>query len=66
MNNEERLEFLEQKPLYSCRFHPTDWWHEVGCPHRKWSVEELQGALDNAKRAAELQLHLRNNPSSHE
>lgn len=20
---------------YNCRFHPTDWWHEVGCPH--WS-----------------------------
>ena len=57
MNNTERLEFLKKKPIYSCRFHPTDWWHEVGCPDRDWSKEELQRALDNAKRALELHIY---------
>jgi hypothetical protein len=55
--NKERYEFLEKKPTYSCRFHPTNFWHEVGCSHVSWSNEELQGALDNAKRSLELQLH---------
>lgn len=36
---------------YNCRFHPTDWWHEVGCPHKKWTIEELQEALDSAKQS---------------
>jgi hypothetical protein len=27
-----------------CRFHPTDGWHEVGCPHRPWSDDELRHA----------------------
>ncbi len=22
-----------QEKVYNCRFHPTDGWHEVGCPH---------------------------------
>lgn len=35
---------------WSCRFHPTDWFHEVGCPHREWTKEELQGALETAKK----------------
>jgi hypothetical protein len=26
---------------YGCRFHPTDWWHEVGCSHQSWSFDEL-------------------------
>lgn len=29
---------------YSCRFHPTDWFHEVGCPHMEWTPEQLQEA----------------------
>ena len=40
MTNEERQKFLEGKPTYSCRFHPTNWWHEVGCPHKDWSKED--------------------------
>ncbi len=60
MNNTERAEFLKGKPTYNCRFHPTDFWHEVGCPHREWSKEELQNALDNAKRSIELQIKLKN------
>ena len=54
MSNEERLKFLKEKPTYSCRVHPTDWWHEVGCPHKSWTNEELQSALDKAKRSQEL------------
>lgn len=23
----------EKDRTWNCRFHPTDWWHEVGCPH---------------------------------
>jgi len=60
MDNAERAKFLEGKPSYNCRFHPTDYWHEVGCPHRDWTKEELQDALDKAKRSMELQVELRN------
>ena len=56
MTNEERQKFLEGKPNYSCRFHPTDWWHEVGCEHQNWTKEELQSALDKVKRSLELQM----------
>lgn len=48
----------EDKPVYSCRFHPTDGFHEVGCPHLKWAADELQLALDNAKRSQENILNL--------
>ena len=61
MDNAEREEFLKGKPTYSCRFHPTDWWHEVGCPHKSWTMEELQRALDQAKRNCELHYKLINN-----
>jgi hypothetical protein len=35
---------------WSCRFHPTDWFHEVGCPHQDWTKEQLQEALITAKK----------------
>lgn len=41
----------DYEATYSCRFHPTESWHEVGCSHQKWSVEELQEALDCAKQS---------------
>jgi len=34
---------------WCCRFHPTDWFHEIGCPHQKWTIEQLQDALEVAK-----------------
>jgi rhamnogalacturonyl hydrolase YesR len=34
---------------WTCRFHPTDWWHEVGCPHQEWTKEQLLAALVTAK-----------------
>ncbi len=41
----------EHKARYACRFHPVDWWHEVGCSHREWTVAELREALDCAKQS---------------
>ena len=31
---------------WNCRFHPTDWWHTTGCPHRGWSIAEYRNALE--------------------
>lgn len=36
---------------WACRHHPTDWWHEVGCPHVQWTKEQLQEALVTAKQS---------------
>lgn len=36
---------------WNCRFHPTDWWHEVGCPHQEWTKDQLQDALHAAKQS---------------
>lgn len=38
-------------PSYTCRFHPTDSFHEVGCPHRAWGIDDLQKALNAAKQS---------------
>ena len=37
------------EPVWDCKIHPTDWHHEVGCPHRMWSPEELLDGLKNFK-----------------
>lgn len=43
---------------WMCRFHPTDWFHEVGCPHNNdWSKEDLQRALETAKRSNDWHMH---------
>jgi ABC-type ATPase with predicted acetyltransferase domain len=34
---------------WCCRYHPTDWFHEVGCPHMEWTKEQLLDALVTAK-----------------
>jgi len=51
-------------PSYSCRFHPTDWWHETGCPHMKWKKKQLQEALDMAKQSNAYLVYLMSNPLS--
>lgn len=56
VNKEKQLNDFE--PVYSCRFHPVDSWHEVGCPHKNWTKEELQRALDMAKQSNEYLVHL--------
>lgn len=40
----------ENELIWHCRIHPVDWWHEIGCPHRVWTAEELLGALIEKKR----------------
>lgn len=35
---------------WNCRFHPTDGWHEIGCPHQFWTADELRSALITKKR----------------
>lgn len=52
-----KLEFPYHNPNWKpvdavswhCRFHPFNSWHEVGCPHRNWTKEELQSALETKK-----------------
>ncbi len=46
------------KASYSCRFHPTDGFHEVGCPHKEWTKEELQNALNHAKQSNNYLVYL--------
>ena len=58
MNNTERLKFLKGKPTYHCIPRRNE--HEVGCPCRTWMNEELQNALDMAKRALELDMAIKN------
>lgn len=36
--------------IWHCRFHPTDWFHEVGCPHVEWTHEQLQAAIESQKK----------------
>jgi hypothetical protein len=45
----KKMDELKEKVLFCCRFHPTDGFHEVGCPHRDWTKEELIDALKMAK-----------------
>lgn len=36
------------KPVWNCHL-PTNQ-HEIGCPHREWTKEELQKALTSKKK----------------
>lgn len=40
----------EVEVTWCCRFHPIDWWHELGCPHLEWTKEELFNALIQSKK----------------
>lgn len=50
----EKLKILRAGEIpdvgFSCRVHPTDWFHEVGCDCREWTVKELKEALLSSKR----------------
>lgn len=35
---------MNEERNFVCRFHPFNWWHEVGCPHMEWTPEELAEA----------------------
>ena len=56
MNKE--LKERQDKVKWSCRFHPTNWWHEVGCPHKEWTNEELLDALITKKEFEEKDIML--------
>ena len=45
----KKMDELKEKVIFCCRFHPTDGFHEVGCPHRDWAKEELIDAIKMAK-----------------
>ena len=42
---------------YTCRFHPTEFFHEVGCPHRTWAISELESAVETAKESQKMLSH---------
>jgi len=46
----------ETEIIWNCRYHPTDWWHEVGCPHMKWTKKDLQSALESKIRFEQSKL----------
>ena len=35
---------VQPEVVWHCRFHPTDWFHEVGCPHYEWADKQLMAA----------------------
>lgn len=39
---------------WNCRFHPFNWWHEVGCPHVDWTPEQLGDAERMESQFAEM------------
>jgi hypothetical protein len=55
MKNKELKDFTAS---YSCRFHPTEWFHETGCPHMEWTKKELQEALDASKQNSAYLIYL--------
>lgn len=44
------MKIEEIEIIFCCRCHPTDYWHEVGCPHKEWTKEQLLEALITAKK----------------
>lgn len=50
-----------EEPMWNCRFHPTDWWHEVGCPHVEWTKDQLQRAIVDNKKFEAWSLRQQNN-----
>jgi hypothetical protein len=48
---DDQKEIENQEIFFSCRFHPTDWFHEVGCEHQDWTKEQLRSALISAKKS---------------
>ena len=45
----EHFERLKKEVQFHCRFHPTDGFHEIGCPHIEWKNEDLIDALRGQK-----------------
>lgn len=47
-------EIKQSDVTWCCRFHPTDWFHEVGCPHQEWTKEQLLQAVIAQKKFKQL------------
>ena len=45
---EKQIESVEI--LWNCRFHATNSWHEVGCPHKEWLNKDLLSVLIKKKK----------------
>lgn len=55
MNYQEIQDKIENTKIsWNCHLSRNE--HEVGCPHRKWSVEELQDALIRKKKFEQSRL----------
>ncbi len=52
-----KLEKAKESPKWLCRFHPTEYFHEVGCPHMEWTKEQLMDALSTAKAMERVYQH---------
>ncbi len=49
---EKQIKTLEDFiPVWSCRFHPINWWHEFGCPHQEWTKNQIEKALYQSKQS---------------
>lgn len=53
---DKKLERRINNVDWSCRFHPTDGFHEIGCPHMDWTKEQLYDALLTKKEFEKEQL----------
>lgn len=56
-NLESKIEMAKKNPKWFCRFHPTESFHEVGCPHVEWTKEQLMDALSTAKAMERVYQH---------
>ena len=52
-NMSDEFKKLQDSVGWTCRFHPTDSFHEVGCPHRTWTIEQIMSALVAKKKFEE-------------
>ena len=48
-SKQERLKKKLSKCYFICNVHPFKGYHEVGCPHREWSIEQLEQSLKRKK-----------------
>ena len=39
------IKHIFDNPERSCTYFSPDWWHEVGCQHRKWSRKEIINSI---------------------
>lgn len=52
----------EDAKMFRCRFHPSEGFHEIGCPHQEWTKEALLEAILVKKRFEEKHLNISNLP----